>query len=400
MKLYAQHGYAPSDKLNRAIEENFIDGVIFSPRYLTLHSTKQISQELRRIDDEIDILVDPEFYATRYVGNPNAQLRYLEEWPHFISHRRNELLVGTDVIDQMLRNSYELQTEIGCTHIIAPNIYIASSFDSIEAAIAISFINRTKQIANDLGISVPVYATVAVYRDALVDRQNFLNFLNAITAMDISPDGIYSLIGAGPTDERVGTIRSEILSRDVIAGWMLLNYSLSLNGMDVVNGFSDILTPFLGAAGGYSGATGWWSNLQVFSMGRYIRSSAGGQLPLVKYLSKKLLNRINVNEREAFARVKPDIMNGLSTDDLYEGRQPDRTEEALQHWQALTSMIEDIISQNLGESLERLRNCITSAESCYNELLAFGFSENIEANIEYLHSLRESISAFEQLAEL
>lgn len=400
MKLYAQHGHAPSDKINRAIEENFIDGVILSPRYLTPDSTKQLAEELRHIEKDVDILVDPEFYATRYMGTPNAQLRYLEEWPHFIYHRRNELLVGTNTIDQLLRNAYEVQMEIGCTQLIAPNIFIANSFDSIEAAIAISFINRTKPIANELGINVPVYATVAVCRDAIVDRNNYINFLNAITALDISPDGLYSLIGAGPTDERVGTIRSEILTRDVIAGWMLLNYSLSLNGMEVVNGFSDILTPFLGAAGGYSGATGWWSNLQVFSMGRYIRSSGGGQLPLVRYLSKKLLNRITVNEREAFVRVIPDIMNGLSTDALYEGRQPNRTEEALQVWQAITSMIDDVVSDNFSESLARLQKCITSAENCYNELQTFGFSEGFEANIEYLQSLKDSLSAFEQLAEL
>jgi len=400
MKLYAQHGHAPSDKMNRAITKNFIDGVILSPRYLTPESTKQLAKELRNSKNEIDILVDPEFYATRYTGNPNSQLRYLEEWPHFVYHRRNELLVGTTIIDQSLRNAFEVQMEIGCTQLIAPNIYITNSFDSIDAAIAISFINRTKPIANELGIKVPVYATVAVCRDAIVDRHNYINFLNAITALDDSPDGVYSLIGAGPTDERIGTIRSEILTRDVIAGWMLLNYSLSLNGMDVVNGFSDILTPFLGAAGGYSGATGWWSNLQVFSMGRYIKSTGGGQLPLVRYLCKKLYNRITVNEREAFVEVMPYIMNDLSEDVSYKGKQPNRTEEALQAWQAIKFMINDVSSNDLTENLKKLRDCITDAENCYNELQTFGFSEKYEANIEYLHSLKSSLSTFEQLAEL
>ena len=400
MKLYAQHGHAPSDKIHRAVEENFVDGLILSPRYLTPILTKQLVEELRRFENEIDVLVDPEFYATRYVGTPNAQLRYLEEWPHFVSRRRNDLLVGTAGVDESLRTAYEVQMEIGCTRLIAPNIYITNSFDSIEAAIAISFINRAKPIANEMRIEVPVYATLAVGRDAIVDRHNYITFLNAITAVDLSPEGVYALVGAGPTDERVGTVRSEILTKDVIAGWMLLNYSLSLNGLEVINGYSDILTPFLGAAGGYAGATGWWSNLQVFSMGRFIKSSGGGQLPLVRYLSKKLLNRITVNEREAFVEVIPSIMNGLSTDALYEGRQPGRTEEALQAWQAIASLNEDVISDDVSESLEQLRNYTTEAENYYNELQTVGFSESYEANMEYLLALNESLTAFEQLAEL
>ncbi|MCK4821652.1 hypothetical protein KA005_38155, partial [bacterium] len=150
----------------------------------------------------------------------------------------------------------------------------------------------------------------------------------------------------------------------------------------------------------YAGSTGWWSNLQVFSMGRYIRSSAGGQLPLVRYLSKKLFNRITVNEREAFVEVIPGIMNGLSTDTLYEGLQPNRTEEALQTWQAISYLNSSVISNDISESLNRLRNCVTESEQCYTELQTFGFSEHFEAKMEYLSALKNSLTVFGQMAEL
>lgn len=400
MKLYAQHGHAPSDKMRLAIEKGFIDGVILSPRYLTPDLARQLIQELRGLNPGIDVLVDPEFYATRYIGTPNAQLGHLEEWLHFVPRRRNDLLVGTAGIDATIRAAYEIQGDVGCTHLIAPSIYVTNSFDSIEAAIAISFINRTMPVAHDMGIEVPVYASVAFGRDAIVDRQNYLTFLNAITAIEQAPAGMYALVGAGPTDERVGTVRSELFVPDVIAGWMLLNYSLSLNGLDVVNGYSDIITPLLGAARGYAGATGWWSNLQVFSMGRYIRGSRGGQLPLVRYLSKTLFNRITVNEREAFVEVVANIMNGLSMDAQYEGREPSRTEEALQSWQAITSIINDVVRDDISESLTRLRNFTGGAREFYDELQSFGFSERYEANLEYLTTLNDSFTIFEELAEL
>ena len=79
MKLYAQHGHATQDKISKGIQEGFIDGAILSSRYLKPDSTKDLIDELRVLNPDIDILVDPEFYATRYLGTPNSQLRYLQE---------------------------------------------------------------------------------------------------------------------------------------------------------------------------------------------------------------------------------------------------------------------------------------------------------------------------------
>lgn len=400
MKLFAQHGHAPSDKLIRAVEERIINGVIFSPRYLIPNSAQKLIGELKDVHDGIEIFIDPEFYATRYIGAPNAQLRYLPEWKHFFLTRQNEILVGTEKIDDILRIAYQTQIELGCTGLLAPNIYISNSFDSIESAIAISFINRTKPIAREMGIELPVHATLAVGRDAIVDQRSYMNFLNTITAINPSPDGIYILVGAGSTDERVGTIRSEILSPDVIAGWMLLNYSLSINGLSVINGFSDILTPFLGAVGAQAGATGWWTNLQVFSMGRYIKGTSGGQLPIIRYLSKKLINRITINEREAFVEVVPEILNDLSSDSFYLGREPSRTEETIQAWQAISSLSEDIISDNIEQNLNQIQGYILEAEKLYNSLQSHGFTDRYESNQEYLAALKNGTNLFGQLAEL
>jgi len=245
MKLYAQHGHAPADKMIKGATDGLIDGVILSPRYLKHENAPGVIADLRKANPDIDILLDPEFYATRYVGTPNCQLRYLTEWPHFLPRRRNELLVGTDGIDATLRASYEVQAALGCNVLVAPNVFVANSLDSIEAAIAIAFISRAQLVADEMGIDIPVYATVALGRDTLVDLRNYESFLNAITAVEPLPAGIYALVGGGPADERVGTARSEIIVPEVIGGWMLLNYSLSLNGLKVVNGSSDILPPWL-----------------------------------------------------------------------------------------------------------------------------------------------------------
>lgn len=399
MKLYSQHGYAHADKMHKAVEAGYIDGVILSPRYLSQDSAKDLVQELKNLNPEIDILFDPEFHAIRNIGAPNAQLGHLEDWPYFIPRRRNELLVSTSSIDAVIRAAYKVQIDIGCTHLIAPSVYITNSFDSIEAAIAILFLSRAKPVAAEMETDLPVYSTVAVSRDAIVDRQNYLSFLSTITGATPTPDGIYALIGAGPADERVGTVRSEIMNSDVIAGWMLFNFSISLNDISVINGFSDILTPWMGVAGGFAGSTGWWSNLQVFSMGRYIKGTGGGQLPLIRYLSINLLNRITVNERVAFVEFIPDIMNNLATDSPYQKQEQSRTDEALQSWQVIKELNNQVITNDISESIELLKRRTVIARKYYDELLKAGISERYEANIEYLTTLRNSLTTFKELAE-
>ena len=169
MKLYAQHGYAPSNKVHEAIEKGFIEGVILSPRHISIENAKTYIREIKEIKPSAEILFDPEYYATRYVGTPNAQLRNLDQWPHFVQRRQNELITNISNVDSILRSAFQIQNEIGCTAIVAPNIYISGSFDSIEAAIAINFLGQAKSVAQQLGISIPIYATIAVCKDAIIN---------------------------------------------------------------------------------------------------------------------------------------------------------------------------------------------------------------------------------------
>ena len=56
MKLYAQHGYAPSDKMHRALEEGVIDGIILSPRYLTKILAKELVDQFVEIKSDVEVL--------------------------------------------------------------------------------------------------------------------------------------------------------------------------------------------------------------------------------------------------------------------------------------------------------------------------------------------------------
>ncbi|MBL7206924.1 MAG: hypothetical protein ISS67_00150, partial [Desulfobacterales bacterium] len=344
MKLFAQHGYGPGDKIINGFKDNTIDGVIFSARYEKMEKIPGDAKDINSVSSNAEILLDPEFYACFYTHQPDAKLGGLNEWPYFSTQRRSQL-ESSEIVEKVLADTFDTVVDLPLTSIIAPNIFIPRSFNSIEAVIAKNFIRKTQQLFEKTGDKRKVFATLAIDRTTLIDQTEFEAFLNDITALDNPPDGFYIIVGGGITGDRTEISRSELIHADVIAGWMMLNFTLSINGFKVINGFSDILTPFLGCAGGYAGATGWWSNLRMFSMSRYINTVSGGRLPTIRYLSDALLNRITHSERKAFVKLIPEINNGLPRDSDYERGEPDRKVEVLQSWEAISHLNnENIVS--------------------------------------------------------
>ena len=399
MKLFAQHGYGPGDKIINGFKDNTIDGVIFSARYEKMEKILDDAKDINSVSADAEILLDPEFYACFYAHQPDAKLGGLNEWPYFSTQRRSQL-ESSEKVERILADTFDTLVNLPLTSIIAPNIFIPRSFNSIEAVIAKNFIRKTQQLFEETGDKRNVFATLAIDRDTLIDQTEFEAFLNDITALDNPPDGFYIIVGGGITDYRTKISRSELIHADVIAGWMMLNYTLSINGFKVINGFSDILTPFLGCAGGYAGATGWWSNLRMFSMSRYINTVSGGRLPTIRYLSNALLNRITHDERRAFVKLIPEINNGLPRDSDYEGGEPDRKIEVLQSWEAISHLNNENIVSEMDESLQSLENMVNRAEITYTNLAGYGLPVNREANREYMEALMESIQAFRSNAEI
>jgi len=396
MKVFAQHGHQPSDKITRGLEEGAIDGVIFSSRYLNPDKVQEKLDDAYLANPAAEILIDSEFYASRLKGTPNSQLGYLERQSYLKTYRRRDL-VRTEVVERALREVYQSVRYLPVTAHIAPNIYVSQSFDSMEAGIALNFIERAKSVFGDS--KKPVYATLAVDRRALLSPSDFLSFLNDVTALGTAPEGFYLLVGGGSITERSDLVQSEIMDANVLGGWMMINFSLAQNGFKVINGFADVLTPFLSAAGATACATGWWSNLRTFSMGRYVKpEGAGGQLPIVRYLSKLLLNRLRIDEL-SYAAVVPGIINGLSSDDEYLNGIPGRTTEALQTWEALSSLNSNV-SDQLEVSLANLLDLIAQAYTAYSTLTTYGITAGYETATEYLDQLSGGIEVFRRLAEI
>jgi len=397
MKLYAQDGYGPGDKVQAGLADELIDGAILSARYRHPDRFAEKADEL--IPFGSDLLLDPEYYAVASMGSPNAKLGSLEEWDYFIAPRRSTMITGA-AVSPIIRSAIESQLRFNhLTSLIAPNIYIESA-NSIDAAIALNFINQTKPVADEIGVGdKSVFASLVLDRDVLAEGQAFTDLLSALTGLVTPPDGFYILIGSGSADDG-RHIRSDLHHDHVIAGWMMINYVLSINGFRVINGCSDILSPLLGICGAFAGSSGWSSSLRQFTMRRYVKPpSQGGSAPVIKYVSNALLSRVKQTEFDDYRAVCPQVANGLASDAYYD-IETSRTQEALQTWGAIKSLSDSSITGDIAADLMSFDETINEAERLWNLIAGTGLSAGVEAHLERLRAMRSGIRMFSEWAEL
>lgn len=396
MKLFSQHGYGDGQKTAEGLKRGSLDGVIFSPRDITLEKLRNSIGEIRRSHPKAEVLFDPQFFACFAGVDPTARLgNLLEDYSAYFQPRRRSQLLSEKMVKEDLKKTFDFQRKLDVTTIIAPNIIIPRSFDSTESAIAMDFIQNTRACCSDKKIKRPVFATLAVSRDALIDKEELSRFLNDLTGLEDRPDGFYVLIAVNSSEAKAETYHA-----DVIGGWMLINHALNLNGYQVINGYSDILTSFLGAAGGYAGATGWWSNLRNFSLDRFVPTASGGRQPVERYLSVRLLNRITYYELDALRTIEPKALNGLKTDDFYKtGSPPSRSEEVGQSWEAIKELNRQLVRSDTVQSLQECLKAIEEARNLYiNASTRVAFDPKSDDS--HLDPLSEGIQLFGKQAEL
>lgn len=383
MKLFAQIGHGLGDKVAQGLAENIIDGAIFSPKDLQYSTMRSRIFDLRDQYPNAEVLIDPQFYLSLYAGSPLINLGKADEWSSFKIYRKSDLEL-METIDTVLNEYFNEISAMNVTGVIAPSIYVSQSFDSREAVIAKNFIRRARKVYSG---RLPLYASLIVCREALQDQREFEEFLNDITLLTDPPDGFYVIIGSRSTEAR-----SDIYHADVIANWMMLNRSLKVNDFKVINGYSDILTPFLGVAGGYAGATGWWSNLRTFSMDRFF-PSGGGRPPIIRYLSKILLNRITVSEKDAIKKFIPEIINGLPHDADY-NPEPNRNAEVLQSWEALKSLC------NEADTLKKCIELVESARYAYARWDEIGLPLDSKSDDSHVEPMVEGLRLYKERSQL
>jgi len=397
MKIFAQCGYGEGQKINKGLAEELIDGVIYSPKDITSQKLREKLTELSETYPEAELLFDPQYYVSMMGKNPNLNVGKLESYTDdfFSLVSRNKLESEKNVTSD-IKKVIEFQNTLPLSSKISPNILISKTFDSIEGVISKHFIRLAKEAADEVGNKGKLICTLAISTEAISNLAELQEFLSSITIIDNPPDGFYLLIGA----RSLAIANSELFNADVIAGWMLLNYSLNVNGFRVINGYSDLLSPFLTAAGGEGISTGWFSNLRNFSLERFAPlKQDGGSLPIIRYLSTSLLNRIRFDELNALKDRFKQILNNLGTDQFYAEEEIDRTNEILQNWDALYNISLAVSKGSTKSRIELCNNLVDNAIELYSQISPF-FPLDPKSSGNHLEAIQLGLEKFSKLAEI
>jgi len=401
MQLLAQHGYGNGGKIERGLKEELIDGVIFGAKDISPSKLRERLEQLANNHPESVRLLDPQFYACLLASRPGARLGSLvgdNSYSYFEARRRRDLEREEQVISD-ISDVMTYQRELPVTALIAPNIVIRRSFDSIEATIAKDFLRNACAVYSVEGDERPMYATLAVSTTALTDRIELQNFLQEITELEDPPIGFYLLL-----EKPDNSITSPLTEPDMLARWMLVNHTLKLNGFEVINGYTDVLSPYLGAAGADAVATGWFNTQKSFSLKKFEPVSEFARRPVSRYTSCSLLKSIRSTELHDLRDIIPEVLNGLPFDDYYdpgEGSAPDSAaDEALQNWEALRAMNELPVASDVGQSLANCREALDEAEELYIRISDYGLTMRDRSGPAHIEAIRDELTEFEELAEL
>jgi hypothetical protein len=400
MNLLAQHGAMTGERIAQGLAGNLIDGVIYGAKDISPAKLIEKCGEHAENHPESTLLFDPQYYACIVAAEPGVRLGSLEgenAYPYFAARRRRDLEQEARVAAD-LEACLAYQQELPVTGFIAPNIVIRRSLDSVEATISKDFLRSAAAAHERLNDSRPLYATLAVSIDALRDRIELQNFLQEITELETPPRGFYLLVEHPDHD-----IPPTLDEPDVLSRWMLINRVLALSGFEVINGYADVLAPYLGAAGASAVGSGWFNTLKVFSLKKFAPSTGIARQPIPRYTSTRLLKSIRHTELEALRLLFPGVLNRRGTDEFYEqdeGSRPSSVGEALQNWDCLRQLSELVVPGSPENSLDAIEDAIAQAEETYVQVGAAGITLRERSNSEHLPFLREELAAFRELAEL
>ncbi len=370
MKLFAQHGFGDSGKVVDGISSGLIQGVLLSPRDLSMESMTKRIAEIRQIDGNAAILFDPQFYATQVGLLSDSRMGKLvsDYQAYFSSKQLRDIRREKQIADTVQRTVDFQKDSLSLSQYILPNILIQDGLQSESAGIAKSFLEVSDEIAVSQKVATQSWLTLALSASCFRNEKRLETFVDEITGFSLQSKGFYLLVETSSSQGACPWHDPGILS-----GSMYINYALSEAGYNVVNGYSFYSAPFLSITGASVCASGWFDTLRCFSLDRFRATAGGGRRPNRKYLSNALWNRVGLQELRTYAIGFPWLVNNLSRDSLFtqssEIGHPDEKDECLQHWEALKAAV-DILTEtsNIRDRLKLLLDWVHRQEKSRTQI--------------------------------
>ena len=360
MTILAQHGWGKSNKIERALSNNSINGVILSPRDETPSNLAGLLSEIEDTNPDAERFVDPQFYVGTILSSRDGNL---DKYPHY---RRN--LVPTSFspteTSTMVTATLDWQNALNVSATLSPTV-IVDDLGSQWAQIALMLAQET--IRQHDG-KRPLLISLVLSEETLRQRVPVEEWLDYITTLEVN--GFYLLV------KRSSGTYSQQYEPDVLASLLRICYSLAeLNQYRIFAGYTDFSGLLLHAVGVEGTASGWSQGLRQFGLRRFLPVS-GGRPARARYSSSPLLNSIYVNDLDGIYNAGHllDVFSDTQFDGGFNGNiNPGNVpwppnEAALHHWAVLANLVQSIVGPTVSQRLDNAHALVAQARAVYAQM--------------------------------
>ena len=160
--------YGKSDKIERGVADNSIDGVVLSPKAETPDRLETYITEKQT--EGVQIYFDPQFYLLSLEGSVN--IGKLEQYYYYVSDIVNKKYLSIPQnVQNVVKRVIDYQNSCGLKNIISPSVFF-DSFDSRMSQIALSMANESMSYYKGKDLYISLCISEAAFKN-LEDVHDF-----------------------------------------------------------------------------------------------------------------------------------------------------------------------------------------------------------------------------------
>ena len=399
MAILAQHGYGKASKIENAINDGSLSGVILSPNDMERPSFESYTSQLARNYPSATRIVDPLVHAQYFRSRDLRRGSKLRQYPYFAHAAASSSPPSRTSIQAIVQECLDWQANLPLTHLVSPTICISSLNNPTQLS-ATEFAIQSIRHHQRSSYIEPLLVSFVIEEDALADANAVANWLGSIR--DLECYGFYIVIRRSITRYEQTFLPHKLLQ--------LLNicYVLSeLSRFNVIMGYTDMLSLLLHAVGVADTGTGWYFNLRWFSDTRFYQEGGGNRdTNPPRYSAFQLLNSIRGEDltliqsnglmqyattggaRDATAIATALTPNGSnSTDPIVR-----------HHWAGLAGIVNRMTSLTISDRLDIAERAILIAQQNYHGLSNISFVPPFDDA--HLHDWAVALREFRQQQNL
>jgi len=395
MALFAQHGHGKSDKIDAALDLGAIDGVVFGARSEKLENIETCVKVVRAKNGQI--VFDPQFHLSTITP---ANDRHLPEYPYYKAARTAADFVGIKKLESYVKNTLDFELSLQPDRLISPTV-IFESFGSNWYQTALNLADASLDYHAGMPAAPPLLLSFVIGEQALGSRIELEAFLDQVTSWE-NVFGVYVVISR---EERS---YSQIFDPERLANALYMSYVLGhINGLEVVNGYSDFCGIFHRAVGSSAFATGWSQGLRQFHKRAFTKQKPGGQPPKLRYTSLPLLNSILLSELQQICEVErlDDALSGVTLDAVITAAESPEDSDwnqptsELHHWECL-HRLEGELSGDVAADVSGIEEKMTEAKELYVSLEKDGIVFGSQTRSNHLDQWADAVSKLRDVITL